>query len=59
MKQNLLEKLSHSAIQGSPCHLQNPKVHSLSCSQEPTTGPFHEPDEFSPHLAILIPYNPF
>jgi len=26
---------------------------SLPCSQEPTTGPFHESDESSPHLHAI------
>jgi hypothetical protein len=26
---------------------------SLQCSQEPSTGPYHEPDESSPYYSIL------
>jgi hypothetical protein len=29
---------------------------SLSCSQKPVIGPYHEPDELSPHLPTLFPY---
>jgi hypothetical protein len=28
---------------------------SLSRSQEPATGPYHEPDESIPHLPTLLP----
>jgi len=28
---------------------------SLPCSQEPTTGPYHEPDASNPHLPNLFP----
>jgi len=27
---------------------------SLSCSEEPTTDPFPEPDEYSPQLSTLF-----
>jgi len=27
----------------------------LQCSQEPATGPYPKPDEFSPHLPTLPP----
>jgi len=27
---------------------------SLPCSQEPATGPYHEPHEFNPHLQIIL-----
>jgi len=27
---------------------------SLPCSQQPTIGPYREPDESSPHLPILF-----
>jgi hypothetical protein len=32
---------------------------SLQCSKEPSTGPYHEPDESSPHRPILLLYEPF
>jgi hypothetical protein len=32
---------------------------SLSCSQDPATGPYLEPDESSPHLPNLFPQDPF
>jgi hypothetical protein len=28
---------------------------SLQCSQKPSTGPYPEPDTFSPYSPILIP----
>jgi hypothetical protein len=31
----------------------------LPCSQEPTAGPYPEPDESSPHLPTLFPKGPF
>jgi hypothetical protein len=31
---------------------------SLQCSQEPTTGPYPEPDESSPPVAQVVPNNP-
>jgi hypothetical protein len=32
---------------------------SLPSSQEPATGPYHEPDESSPQFPILFLYDPF
>jgi hypothetical protein len=32
---------------------------SLSCSQEPTTGPYPELDASSPRLLALFPEDPF
>jgi hypothetical protein len=32
--------------------------YSLSCSQEPATGPYPEPDESNPQFPILIQYGP-
>jgi hypothetical protein len=31
---------------------------SLPCSQEPSTGSYHEPDAFSPHFSTLFIYEP-
>jgi hypothetical protein len=45
---------SHSAGQEIPQPFTEPEG-SLPCSQEPATGSFPEPDEFSPHLATLFP----
>jgi len=32
---------------------------SLQCSQEPVTSPYTDPDESSPRLPNLFPYDPF
>jgi hypothetical protein len=32
---------------------------SLPCSQEPSTGPYPEPDQFSPYGSILLLQDPF
>jgi len=32
---------------------------SLQCSQEPTTGPYPEPNKSSPHVPDLFLYDPF
>jgi hypothetical protein len=32
---------------------------SLPCSQEPATGSYSYPDESSPNLHSLFPYDPF
>jgi hypothetical protein len=32
---------------------------SLPCSQEPATDPYPDPDEPSPRLPTLFPYDPF
>jgi hypothetical protein len=32
---------------------------SLLCSQEPSTVPYPEPDEFNPYHPILLLYDPF
>jgi len=31
---------------------------SLPCSQQPASGPYREPDSSSPHLPMLLPYDP-
>jgi hypothetical protein len=33
-------------------------VGSFSCSQDPVTGPYPEPDVSNPHLPTLFPYGP-
>jgi len=54
MEQNLSwEASSHSASQESP-HLFLEPEGSLLCSQEPTIGPYTEPDESSLHLPTLF-----
>jgi hypothetical protein len=32
---------------------------SLPCSQEPSTGPYPEPDQSKPYYPILSLYDPF
>jgi hypothetical protein len=32
---------------------------SLSCSQQPATGPYPEPDVANPHLSTLFPKDSF
>jgi hypothetical protein len=32
---------------------------SLPCSQEPSTGPYAEPDQSSPYHSIVSLYDPF
>jgi len=48
-----MEKLSHSASQNSWPFMD--LEGSLPYSQQPTTGPYPEPDEFSPTLTTLFP----
>jgi len=47
------EANSRSARQEIPRLLLEPEG-SLPCSQDPDTGPYPEPDEYSPHLPILL-----
>jgi hypothetical protein len=44
---------SHSTSQSFPPFVKTKR--SLSCSQEPTTGPYTEPDESNPHLPPYFP----
>jgi hypothetical protein len=46
---------SHSRT--SQCFME--PVGSLPCSQEPSTGPYPEPDRFNPHQLILSLKDPF
>jgi hypothetical protein len=51
------EAASRSAAQEFPQHFMVPEG-SLPCSQEPSTGPYPEPDQSSQYLPILFLYNP-
>jgi hypothetical protein len=46
------EAANSAAIEGLPSILWNPKG-SLACSQEPSTGPYPEPDKSNPYHPIL------
>jgi len=51
------EPKSHSASQEVSCLLWNPQ-RFITTLQQPTTGPYHEPDESSPHPIKLSLYDP-
>jgi hypothetical protein len=52
------ETTSRSATQELPNILWSPKVHYM-LTREPTTGPYPEPDEFSPYHPILYVWYSF
>jgi hypothetical protein len=40
------------------CAATQEREGSLQHSQEPSTGPYYEPDQFSPHHLIVSPKDP-
>jgi hypothetical protein len=52
------EANSRSATQEFPQHFMEPEG-SLPCLQEPSTGPYPEPEQSKPNHPILFPYVPF
>jgi len=55
--QSLFEKLIDTQSRNSLPYME--REGSLLCSQQPTAGPYPEPDESSPHLPTLFPKGPF
>jgi hypothetical protein len=52
------EATSRSALQEFPQNFMEPEG-SVACSQEPSTGPYPEPQQVSPYQAILFLEDPF
>jgi len=58
MEQSPWEVNRHLVSQEIPSTFMEPEC-SLSCSQDPTIGPYPEPAATNPHFPTLFPYETF